>query len=171
VWPAAQIRRVFRVYAAVVRSIYLLMVVSALAVGCVALMEFSSEFLRPGGRGPLDIQDLVVIGFLIACVAPATRAAIRLVRFHELVPDAHLRERPVVATLVTIPAALGVLLLYLVARIWLDIQPWGHDDVGGPVAGATILAVLFHLFALLTGEMVLVGGADPGANIRSVPDC
>ena len=150
----------FRVYAISVRSIYLLMVISALACGGWALLEFSTAFLRPGGRDQLNAQDLVVIGFLLAFVWPAARAAIRLARFQELIPDAHLRERPVVATMVTIPAALGILLLYLFLRIWLEIQPWGAD-VGGPLGGVLILAVLLLVFALLTGEMVLVGRVSP----------
>ena len=167
---AAQIRRMFRVYAVTVRSIYLLMVVSTLAVGGWAFREYLSAFLRPGNR-QLSVEDLVVIGFLLAYLVPAARAAIRLARVRELVPDAHLRERPVVAALVTIPAAIGVFLLYVVSRVWLDIQPWGGDDVGGPLGGAFILALLMHVFAMLTGEIVLVGGTPSPGTGRSDPVC
>lgn len=151
----------FRVYAATVRSIYLLMVVGALAVGGWALLEFWTAFQRPGRSGRLDGQTLVIIAFLLAYVLPATRAAIRLLRFRELVPDAHLRERPAVATVVVIPAVLGLLLLYLVIRALIDILPWGAEDVGGPIGGALMLAVLLHVFALLTAEIVLVGRPKP----------
>jgi len=155
--PAAQIAAVFRIYATAVRSIYLLTVICALAVGVWAFLNFSVA---------LDVQQLIVIGFLLAYAGPAIRAAIRLARSREFVPDAHLRERPLVATLVSIAAAVGIMLLYFVIRVWIDIQPWGRDDVGGPLAGIFALAVLLHVFALLTGEIVLVGRAHP---LRSVP--
>jgi hypothetical protein len=77
------------------------------------------------------------------------------------VPDAHLRERPAVATVVVIPAVLGLLLLCLVIRALIDILPWGAEDVGGPIGGALMLAVLLHVFALLTAEIVLIGRPKP----------
>jgi hypothetical protein len=56
----------FRVYAATVRSTYLLMVVGALAVGGWALLECWAAFQRPGRSGRLDGQTLVIIAFLLA---------------------------------------------------------------------------------------------------------
>ncbi len=161
----AQIPRVFRAFAISVRSIYLLMVISGLAIGGWGLLEIFT------GRGRLDGESLVIIGFLLAYFWPAARAGIRLVRFRELVPDAHLRERPVIAAVVTIPAVVGILLLNLVLHVWIEIQPWGAEDVGGPLAGAVMLAVLLHVFALVTGEIVLVGRTRPAATLRPDPVC
>jgi hypothetical protein len=164
-----QIPAVFRAYAFSVRTIYLLTVMCALTVGGFAFLEFSAAWLRPGSSGGLDMQELVIIGFLLAYVIPAARATIRLARTRDLVPDAHLRERPVVAAVITIPAVLGILLLYLALHVWIEIQPWGHDDVGGPLGGAVILAILFHVFALMTGEIVLVGRTRSTTAMRSDP--
>jgi hypothetical protein len=57
---------------------------------------------------------------------------------------------------VALPAALGLLLVYLVIRVWLDAQPWG-TTAGGPIAGAAALALALMAIAMLTGELVLVG--------------
>jgi pilus assembly protein TadC len=88
------------------------------------------------------------------------RAVTRLIRRGELVPDAHLRERPVIAMIVALPAVLGLLLVCAVIRVWIDSQPWG-TDAGGPLAGAAALSLLFTAFAVLTGELVLVGRSAP----------
>ncbi len=150
----------FRVYAASVRSIYLLAVISSATLGVWLLLQSAWKFLRPDSTGTADRLDIVIIGLLLACVIPAARAIIRIGRRADLLPDAHLRERPVVASLVAFATVVGLLLVYLVLRAWLDIQPWGATD-GGPIAGAAGLALLLVAFAMLTGEIVLVGRTEP----------
>jgi hypothetical protein len=76
----------------------------------------------------------------------------RLIRYRELIPDAHLREAPVVATLVFASSAFAsFLLLNLVWAFWTRA---GRDVELEPFVffGAIWLAI-----ALLTGEVVLVG--------------
>jgi len=147
----------FRICAALVRSIYLLTVITSLVVGGWALAEFSTALLRQNMSRGAHVQGLVIFGILLAYVLPAIRAAIRLLRYRDLLPEANLRERPIVGAVVAVPAALGILLSYLVIRAWIDILPWGDEDAGGPLGGAMILTVLLQVFALLTGEIVLVG--------------
>ena len=149
----------FSLYVACVRSIYLLAVVIALVLGGWLLLQYVAVFLRSDSFGRSHAQDMVIITFLLACVLPATRATIRLLRHRELVPDTHLRDRPLVSSLVAMASALAIALLYLLLHVWLAILPWGADDVGGPLAGAAMLAVILLVFALLTGEIVLVGHA------------
>ena len=158
----------FSLCATIVRSVYLLAVACGFGLGGWFLLQYSVSILRAGGFNRIYAQDLVIVLFLLACVLPAGRAVIRLLRHGELVPNAHLRERPVVASLVTMSSSLAIFLVYVVLRIWLDIQPWGADDVGGPLAGLAMLATLLLVFALLTGEIVLVGRSPPG-KLRSVP--
>jgi hypothetical protein len=150
---------VFRLYTASVRSIYLL------AALCSATMGSWLLVTNPYSRW--EAFDLVMIVLLLACVLPAARALVRLVTRRELLPDAHLRERPVVALVVALSAALALFLVCFLLRVWLDILPWG-TDAGGPIAGAAGLALMLMAIAMLTGEMVLVGR---GAHVRtaSVP--
>jgi len=147
----------FRLYAACVRSTYLLAATSAIALGGWLLLQYLAGLLRADGLGRSYAQDLVIVTFILACVLPAIRALVRLLRHRDLIPNAHLRERPVVASLVAMTSALAIFLIYVVIRVFLDILPWGDHDVGGPVAGASMLATLLLVLALLIGEIVLVG--------------
>jgi hypothetical protein len=157
----------FRVYAASVRSIYLLAVICSAAIGSWLLLQFVSPIVHPSSYERANVVDLAITILLLACVLPAARALVRLVLRRELVPDAHLRDRPVIAMLVALSAALGLLLVYLLLRVWIDVLPWG-TDAGGPIAGAAMLAATLLAIAMLTGEIVLVGrisqpDALPGA--------
>jgi hypothetical protein len=153
----AQIRAMFRAFAALVRSFYLLAVLSSAAFGGWLLLQSLRVVIRPRAAELQYASALPMLCLLLAGFLPSLRAIARLLKRTDLVPDERLRERPVVATTVALTAALGVLLLYFVLRIWLDIQPWGAE--AGPtmmVAGAALLLITI---AMLTGELVLVGRA------------
>ena len=71
------------------------------------------------------------------------------------------RERPVVASLVVPSGLFGWLLALLAGRMALTSLP--AEDIGGPLMGTTMLALLFFAIALLIGELVLVGRPERGA--------
>jgi hypothetical protein len=157
---AAQIRRVFRAYAIAVRLAYLSAVVVALTSGGWAAVS-AADASRPGFFfGNLSASELAWFGLFIACVACAVRALVRPLRRSAFLPESHLRERPVVGTLVALAAAFASFLVFNVGLAFLQTWPDTHDvNFGGP----TLLALLLYAIALLIGEIVLVGRTEKTA--------
>jgi hypothetical protein len=156
-----QIPRVFRVFAILVRTSYLLTALLVLAGAVLWLTEMLQSLVRQISIR-LDIWDLYAAAiFAVMCALPL-RAITRLLRRAELIPDSHLRERPVVATFVAVTCIFGLLLCLLAASVWLDVlRGADSDDIGGPLGLALMLALMSFSIALLTGELVLVGRLRP----------
>jgi hypothetical protein len=156
-----QIPRVFRVFATLARTSYLLTALSVLAGAGLWLVSLLQSLTRQLYIRA-DIWDLYAAGIFVVMCALPLRALTRLIRRAELIPDSHLRERPVVAALVTIASVFGLVLCLLAASVWLAVMR-GADgsDVGGPVGFALMLALMSFAIALLTGEIVLVGRLRP----------
>jgi hypothetical protein len=155
---AAQISRMFRAFAIAVRTSYLLTVLTVLACAVYATVEFahnlSTQELAEHDLG----ADLVTAALLVTFLLLPLRALSRTFVLVELVPGAHLRDRPVVATLVMVSGLLGCGLFLLIARILLDLLPSTADlNFAGPL----MLALLLMAFSLLAGELVLVGRVHP----------
>ena len=142
---AAQIPRVFRVFVILVRTTYLLTALVVLA--CTAPLLVSFLPWRPG-------NTFMTLVLLVMCLLPL-RALVRLVSRSELIPASHIRERPVVASVVVIACLLGGALFLLAG--WVGLTSLPEDDIGGPLGGAIMLAAMLFAVALLTGELVLVG--------------
>jgi hypothetical protein len=160
-FPARQIPRVFRVLATLVRTSYLLTALLVLAGAALWLRSLLQSLTRQLSIH-VDIWDLyAAVIFVVMCALPL-RALTRLILRAELIPDSHLRERPLVAALVTIASVFGLLLSLLAGSVWLAVMR-GADgsDVGGPLALALMLALMSFAIALLTGELVLVGRLRP----------
>lgn len=133
----------FRIYAALVRTTYLVAVLVALAF--VAPWAFAS------------LSAFLLLGLLIA---PAARALYRLVRHRQLIPDANLREAPIVATLVCISSVLAsFLLLYL---HWALLIRAGRDIEVAPLG---FFGLIWLALALLIAEVVLVGRKKRGTDL------
>ena len=140
----------FRAYAVVVRLAYL----SAVAVG----LYFGGWALaNPAGWiWNYSLGELIFAGLFIASVACAVRAATRPFRRLAFIPEAHLRERPVVGTLVTLAAVFASFLGFNIVLAFLQTWPeTGDVNFGGPA----LLALTLYTIALLIGELVLVGRA------------
>jgi hypothetical protein len=149
---AAQISRVFRVFAMVVRTTYLLTALLVLAWAAPALVAFAQSLFHPERFDAWDLYGAVIFGLL--CFLPL-RALERLLHRSTLVPDSRIRERPVVASLVVVTSMLGWTLALLAG--WVGITSLPRDDIGGPLGGALMLALMLFAIALLVGEIVLVG--------------
>jgi len=149
---------VFRVFAIVVRTTYLLTALLVLAWAAPALVIFVQSLFGPARFGPdaWDLYGALVYGVL--CLLPL-RALERLLHRSTLVPDSHIRERPVVASLVVVTSVLGWALALLAG--WVAITNLPHEDIGGPLGGALMLALVLFAIALLIGELVLVGRLTP----------
>ena len=147
----------FRFLAIVARTSYLLTALVVLACAALWLAETLQSLGRQVSIRP-DIRDLYAAAIFVVMCALPSRALARLFRRAELIPDSHLRERPVVAALVTIASILGILLFLLAGSVWLAVLRGADgDDIGGPLAFVLMLALMSFAIALLTGELVLVG--------------
>jgi hypothetical protein len=133
----------FRFFAILVRTTYLLTVLVTLAL------------LVPWTLGGLSAVFLLSI-----FIVPAARALYRLIRFGELIPDSRLRAAPIVATLVFVSSAIASFLL--VNFVWAFLTRAGRDVELAPFI---FFGMFWLAIALLTGEIVLVGrrkgGTDP----------
>jgi hypothetical protein len=153
-----QISAVFRYFTILVRATYLLTALLVLACAAPALVSLVQGLFQPA-RFNTDVWDLFGIAISgLLCGLPL-RALGRLPHRHQFVPDAHIRERPVVASLVAILSVMGWTLALLAG--WVGIRNLPHDDIGGPLAGALMLALMLFTAALLVGELVLIGRPIP----------
>jgi hypothetical protein len=152
---------VFHPFAILVRTSYLLSALIVLAGATLWLVSILQSLVRQVSLRP-DIWDPYAAGIFIVMCALPLRALTRLIRRAALIPDSHLRDRPVVTTLVTIACIFGLLLCLLAGSVWLAVLR-GADgsDVGGPLGLALMLALMSFAIALLTGELVLVGRLRP----------
>ena len=160
-----QILRVFRAYAIFVRLAYMSAVAAALLLGVWSLASIATarepgSFLRH-----ISLGELAWYGLFITSVSCGMRAMFRPLRRMPLLPESHLRERPVVGTLVALAAAFAGFLAFNVALGLIQTLPNGSD---ANFAGPTVLAFFLYTFALLTGEIVLVGRTSRH-QLRSVP--
>ena len=161
--------RCLRAFAILVRTSYLFTTLLASVSGIWMLVQFSQPLLDPPPFAPsLDAKDLFAMTIALVLVVPSLRAFIRLLRQGELVPDSHLAERPVIAALVWLASAAGTALYLLVAWILLSTLPESRDV---NLAGPLMLATMLYAFALLTGELVLVGRLNPRGALRSGTVC
>jgi len=163
----AQIPAMFRTFAFFVRVSYLLAALTVLA-GVVAYgVEFLQALMRPGFYGMESGFFLWSVAILAVMFLLPARALLRLFTRAELVPDSHLRERPVVASLVALFCLFGCVLIFLVVSVWITTPPdVMNSDIGGPLAFLGMIALTCFAIALLTGELVLVGRWRPQANCR-----
>jgi hypothetical protein len=141
----------FRAYSILVRTSYLLAIVQTLLSGCWLLIELGAS---RSSRVRIESEVLVFTVTTLVFVVPSARALLRLVFHRELVPHLNLVQRPVIAALVLISSTLGTALIALVAWTLLSTLPESPD---GNLAGPMVLAIMLYAFALLTGEIVLVG--------------
>ena len=141
----------FRAYSILVRTSYLLAIVLALLSGSWLLIELGRSLYSRGGA---ETEVVVFAATTLVFVVPSARALVRLMVRGELVPSLRLVERPVIAALVLFSSALGTALIALVAWALLSTLPESPD---GNVAGPLLLAIMLYAFALLTGEILLVG--------------
>ena len=143
----------------VVRTSYLLAALTSMALSTPPLVEFlyggSWPLLSP--RTSLSALLWFTALILVFLVLPL-RAAWRLVRHHQLVPESHILERPYVATLVVFASHCSNFLLLLVAWALLTTLP---DSAHVNIAGPAVLALMLLAIALLVGEVVLVGRIQP----------
>jgi hypothetical protein len=148
---------VFRAFAIVVRVSYLLMMLICLAL----MLPLVAQVVALSPSGPWHWRE-VVFGTLlvITYLALPLRAAGRLLWRRELVPEAHVRERPVVATVVLLASALGFGLSTLIAWALLTRRPGEDVDIGG----ATYLTMALFAIAVLVGEIVLIGRQPPASS-------
>jgi amino acid transporter len=153
-WSAAQIPHMFRVYVILVRTGYLLAVLIVLTCITPSLAQFVRSTIQPAFiRRDWLVESLTGVVLVLLFLLPL-RALARLVRRSELIPDSHLLERPVVAFLVWITSITGCALALLVAWALISTLPEPHH---GNLAAPAMLAFMMFAFALLTGELVLVG--------------
>ena len=145
----------FRTLATAARVSYLLAVLIALALLLAAIERFVAVQSRPPPFAPGLLTDYLLLAVaLLVFAIPALRALARLFWRRDLLPEAHLRARPVVAALVVLASAMGTVLILLVAWILITTLPESHDV---NVAGPGTLAAMLYAFSLLAGEVVLVG--------------
>jgi len=144
----------FRAFALLVRASYLLALLVSLACMLPALVQLLAGL--PGGRW-LWREGLFGALFVIVFVALPMRAAWRLIRRRDLIPETHLRERPVVASLVLLASACALLLSGIIALALFTRLPEADVNIAGPA----VLAVMLFAIAILTGEIVLIGRAAP----------
>jgi len=152
----AQLWPVFKAFAILVRTTYLLTALLVLAWAASTLVSFTQSLFRPAdfGRNLWDVYEAILL--IVLCVLPL-RALERLLVRATFVPDSRIRERPVVATIVVITSVLGWALALLAG--WVMARKLPDADIGGPLGGAMTLALMLFAVALLTGELVLVGRA------------
>jgi hypothetical protein len=145
---------VFSAYAILVRLAYSSAVAASLCIGTWTLVSISKAQQPWLFLLPLTIAELAWDSLFIACVICAMRAMFRPLRRISFLPEGHLRERPVVGTLVALSAAFASFLVFNVVLAFLQTWPdTGDVNFGGPI----ILALVLYAVSLLTGEIALVG--------------
>jgi hypothetical protein len=150
----------FRVFAILVRTNYLVAVLVALVFLVPWLVEGVVSLFRPGYSGNETSWRLWMLLLVLACfVALAVRALFRLVRRASLIPDSHLREAPVVAAFVLFASVLASFLFLNLA--WAFLTRAGRDVELAPVV---FFGMFWLAIALLTGEIVLVGRQNAGTD-------
>jgi len=154
----------FGLFAALVRVSYLLAALIVLAGVIPYSVLFVQALLQPALFGRDYRYELWTATILAVMFLLPARALLRLLRRAELIPDTHLRERPLVASLTAIFSLLGCALIFLVVFVWITTPPdVMNSDIGGPLAFFGSLALMCFAVALLIGELVLVGRLSPAA--------
>ncbi|HEV7607907.1 MAG TPA: hypothetical protein VGO61_11250 [Steroidobacteraceae bacterium] len=117
--------------------------------------------------GRVPILDLLVniaidVGAMSLFLIPGIRAIWRFVANGTVIPPVLVHERHVVASVVTFAGGLGhfFFLISMGGAIDLALLPVWPEEAG-KIFIAAIVALLFYLVALLSGELALVGNGQP----------
>jgi len=98
---------------------------------------------------------LLTAGVFIVYGCLPGRALLRLVLSRDLIPPPLLRERPAVAALVAGAAMVGTYMLAILGIMSVRRLDGSMEDFNA--APAVMLFLMSYAFALLTGELVLIG--------------
>ena len=143
----------FRLFTILVRTSYLIAVLVSLVFLVPWVVADVASLYRPAFPG-IELNRGLATPLLVLAVfvVPATRALLRLIRRADLIREDHLREAPVVSTLVFLASTCASFLFLNLA--WAFLTHAGRDVELAPFVffGAIWLAL-----ALLIGEIVLVG--------------
>jgi hypothetical protein len=149
-----------------VRAIYLATVV------CATLLALSIAtgllYLISGAERPAIslLKDVASAAAMLALyVYPGIRALRRRWAMGTVILVDLVRERPIVAGLVTLAGGFGHLCfaILLTATIDIALAPEWPDDIGGPFALFFFSTLFWYVIALLCGEFVLVGSGESDA--------
>ena len=155
----------------IVRATYLATAVCASVLALPIAVSALSDLLTGSPNGWTAI--LSFLSAVLLFVLPAARAFRRLFANGTVIPPELVHERPVVARVVTLAGGLGHFFFVISTSAIFEIvlEPERGEDVGGPVAGAFMLTLLFYVIALLCGELALVGDgkSDASRGLRSGP--
>lgn len=108
------------------------------------------------------VDIAIILGAMSLILTPGIRALWRLVRNGTVIPPVLVHERRVVAGVVSIAGGLGnfFFLISMSGAIDIALAPEWPDEAG-KIGIAAIVALLFYLVALLSGELALVGNGRP----------
>lgn len=109
------------------------------------------SLLDPGP--PVFVSIVTLAGFVI----PGALAWWRVVRGQGLIPEARLRERPVVSGVVALSSGLTVTLALFFVYVLADAWATAYQGDLGPLGGVGLLAMMTSAVALLVGECALIG--------------
>ena len=143
-------------FAASLRVLYLLMCVVSLAwtlFNCLPAIPGAMA----GGQfraGP-DFERLGWIALVMLVFGATSARALWRDARGPIIPDQRIAERPVVARVVGLTSLLGNVAFLLAFSVVVDIYRRSLSDVN--LAAPVALTALFYAFALLIGEIVLIG--------------
>jgi hypothetical protein len=141
----------FRVFAAAVRAFYLS--AAGLAPPFLVWWLVNSMQTEKSGLGRLIAYLATVIIFVLIYGAMPAAAWLRIARREGMLPDAHLRARPVTAAFVALVSALGSLSFLSLMYFEACTRDICHE-------GASVLPLITTIFmyaiALAAGELLLM---------------
>jgi hypothetical protein len=144
----------------IVRANYLATVVFglALALALFIIAATLADALSTSATG-LMANALTLLVTTALFVLPGVRALRRLVISGTVIPPELVNERPVVAWVVSLAGGAGHFFFVILMSVAIDLalMPEWPDDIGGPLAFVSGLALLSYLIALLCAELALVG--------------
>jgi hypothetical protein len=141
-----------------VRTSYLITLLVALVFLVPWVFDAVRSLFQPAfSRNEMPWRLSILLLVLAVFIAPATRALLRLVRRADLFPESHMREAPIVSTLVLF-ASIAASFLFL-NLAWAFLTRAGRDVELAPFV---FFGMLWLAIALLTGEIVLVGRQKEG---------
>jgi hypothetical protein len=107
----------------------------------------------------------ILLPTIFLFVLPGARAVRRVFANGTVIPPELVHERPVVAKVVTLAGGIGHFFFVISMSAGFDVtlEPARADDVGGQIAFAFMLTLLFYVIALLCGELALVGDGESDA--------
>jgi hypothetical protein len=150
----------------IVRAIYLATVVCATLLALAIAAGLLYSILGAERPAISLLKDLASSAAMLALyVYPGIRALRRRRAIGAVIAAELVRERPIVAGIVTLAGGFGHLCfaILLTATIDIALAPQWPDDVGGPFALFFFSTLASYLIALLCGEFVLVGSGESDA--------